>query len=113
MNLYINVFSCHLKVDSNVDVILMFSGSLLYVVVIVTCSTGLPLLWNFWKPGNVGEFCKGQGKGTESGNLIVTPWQYVGNKTVMCMDTCSDRHISYLYFVRTLMHFAYLMFSLK
>ena len=26
--------------------------------------TGLPLFWNFWKPGNVGEFCKGQGKGT-------------------------------------------------
>jgi len=25
---------------------------------------GLPL---FWKPGNVGEFCKGQGKGTKSG----------------------------------------------
>jgi len=22
--------------------------------------TGLPLLWNFWQPGNVGEFCRGQ-----------------------------------------------------
>ena len=30
---------------------------------------------------------------------------------VMCMDTCSEHHITYLYFVRTLMRFAYLMFS--
>jgi len=28
--------------------------------------TGLPL---FWKPGNVREFCKNEGKGTKSGNL--------------------------------------------
>ena len=38
--------------------------------------SGLPLLWNFWKPGNVREFCKDQGKVREkykvregSGNL--------------------------------------------
>ena len=28
---------------------------------------GLPLFSNFWKPRNIREFCKGQGKGTESG----------------------------------------------
>ena len=28
----------------------------------------------------------------------------------MCMYTCSEHHITYLYFIRTLMHFAYLMF---
>ena len=44
--------------------------------------------------------------------VIVTPWQYAGNKTVMCMDTCSEHHITYLYFIRTLMRFAYLMFSI-
>jgi len=24
-------------------------------------TTGLPLFWNFWTPGNVREFCKGRG----------------------------------------------------
>jgi len=32
----------------------LFSGLLAY--------SGLPLFWNFWKPGNVREFCTGQGK---------------------------------------------------
>ena len=29
--------------------------------------TGLPLFWNFWKPGNVREFCTCQEKGIKSG----------------------------------------------
>jgi len=28
--------------------------------------SGLPLFWNIWKPGNVGEFGQGQGKGPKS-----------------------------------------------
>ena len=32
-----------------------------------TTGAGLPLFWNFWKPGNVRQLCKGQGKGTKLG----------------------------------------------
>ena len=55
--------------------------------------SGLPPIWNFWKPGNVRELCKGQGKVRErhnvrekSGNvcsqgyLIVTPYTTSGTQ---------------------------------
>ena len=77
----------------------------------------VPLFWNFWKPGNVREFCKGQGNGKgkvreKSGNLCsqgIWLW-HLGNMLVTKL--CSEHHITYLYFIPTLMRFAYLMFSI-
>ena len=86
---------------------------------ICTLLSALPLFWNFWKPGNVREFCKGQGKGTKSGRgqgicVVKDIWLWhLGIMPVMCMDTCSEHHITYLYCGHTTwMCFAYLMFGI-
>ena len=50
--------------------------------------------------------------------LIVAVQQNSGNqtgmncaRTVMFMDTFSDRHMTYLYFIRSVIHFSYMMFT--
>ena len=78
--------------------------------------TRLPLFWNFWKPGMSGNSAK-VGKGTKSAKsrgicIVRDIWLWhLGIIPVMCMDTCSERHMAYLYFIRTLMCFVCLMFS--
>jgi len=58
----------------NVKVIVNHLQSVLFVpwrqhslLLDVTSCSGLLLVWNLWKPGNVREFYTGQGKGTMSG----------------------------------------------
>jgi len=38
--------------------------------------TGLSLFWNFWKPENVREFCKGQGKAQSRGKVRKYVWSW-------------------------------------
>jgi len=51
------------------------------------------------------------------GNLIVATQKMLITKrcelcmTVICMDTFLDDHITYLYFIRTVIRFTYVMFT--
>jgi len=62
-----------------------------------TLCTGLPLFWNFWKPGNVGilqRSGKNQGKGTKSSQGICLV------RDIWLWHLGSEHHITYLYFIR-------------